>query len=111
MPNAPTEDLQVENETAEPYRGVMIFRTLQRGYIVYKGGQSKRSYPAQYFYAILNDFSAPSPGKARAKDHKSAKERLLVAHDLEGVRALIDAEAPGTGLIVAPTEQQIGAAV
>lgn len=109
MPNTPEDDLQVENETAEPYRGVMIFRTLQRGVIVYKNGRSKRSYPAQTFYAILNDFAAPSPGKARAKNSKSAKERLLVGTDIENVRALIDREAPGTGLIVAPTEQQIAA--
>jgi hypothetical protein len=106
MPNTPEEDLQVENETAEPYRGVMIFRTLQRGRIVYKGGQSKKTYPPQTFYAIADSYTMPGAfhGKKQAKDRKSADETLLVGMDLEAVRALIDQHAPGTGLVVAPTE-------
>lgn len=101
MPNTPTEDIQVENETVEPYRGVMIFRTLQRGIIVADGEQSKRSFPAQTFYASLNDKQLP-------KGYDG--EKLFVAMDVEGVRGLLDQAVPGSGLIVARQEEDKKAA-
>jgi hypothetical protein len=106
VPNTPTEDIQVENETAETYRGVQIFRTLQRGVIVYAGGQSKKSYPAQTFYAMLpEDMKKGTVGK-----EKTPKQKLFVSHTIENVRALIDQHAPGTSLVIAPAEAQTAGA-
>ncbi len=92
MPNTPTEDLQVENETVEPYRGVMIFRTLQRGKIVGPHSTSTKSFGPQTFYATLTEKQTP-------KGYSGSD--ILVSGDVEGVRALLDAAVPGQGLIVA----------
>jgi hypothetical protein len=102
MPNTPTEDIQVENETVEPYRGVMIFRTLQRGVIVgLDGEKSKRSFGPQTFYALLDKKQLPEGSNA---------ETLLVGTDVENVRALIDQSVPGTGLITARQQDSAKAA-
>lgn len=90
MPNQPTADIEVENETVEPYRGVMIFRTLQRGTVV-TADETSKSFPRQTFYACLSKGQVP-------ENHKGT--RILAYHDVEGVRALIDRAVPGTGLIV-----------
>jgi hypothetical protein len=91
MPNTPESDLQVENETVEPYRGVMIFRTLQTGKIVGPDGSAtSKPFPPQTFYATLTE-------KQRPKTEES--KGLYVSRDVEGVRALIDSAVPGTGLI------------
>lgn len=97
MGNRPTEDIQVANETVEFYRGITIFRTLERGTIAFKGGETKKSYPAQTFYALAQ--KAAMPG---AFEDNKGEERALVGSDVENVRALIDRYNPGTGIINAP---------
>ena len=99
MPNTPESDLQVENETVEPYRGVMIFRTLQTGKIVGPDGKATtKPFPPQTFYAMLTDDQLPKSYDGTG---------LFVSRDVEGVRALIDGAVPGTGLIgsVHPSRQ------
>jgi hypothetical protein len=91
MPNQPTADIQVENETVEPYRGVMIFRTLQRGTVV-TDEETSRSFPPQTFYAMLTEGQLP--------EGYSGKTKIFASHDVEGVRSLLDSAVPGTGLIV-----------
>ena len=91
MPNRPDSDLQVENETVEPYRGIMIFRTLQTGQIVGPDGkQTAKVFPPQTFYAMLGEDQTPKSYDGTG---------LFVSRDVEGVRALIDSAVPGTGLI------------
>lgn len=90
MANDPTGDIQVENETVEPYRGIMIFRTLQRGFIVAEGETTKKSFPAQTFYTSLNDRQLP-------KGYSG--EKIFVGMDVEAVRAMLDGAVPGQGLI------------
>lgn len=97
MPNTPEADLQVESETVEPYRGVIIFRTLQRGRIVAEGETTKKSFPAQTFYASLNDKQLP---KGYSGEH------IFVGMDVEAVRAMIDAAVPGIGLIGTRDEKE-----
>jgi exonuclease III len=89
MPNQ-SSDIQVENETVEPYRGIMIFRTLQAGKIVTED-ETTKEFPKQTFYATLTKGQLP-------EGHSGTK--IFVSHDVEGVRAQLDAAAPGTGLIV-----------
>lgn len=84
---------QVSNETVEPYREVMIFRTLVEGDIVCDG-QSFKNAPPQTFYAIVTKQGMPD---AFADDYKSDGERLLVGRDVEAVRAQIDRYAPRGG--------------
>ncbi len=91
MPNTPESDLQVENETVEPYRGIMIFRTLQNGKVVGPHSTSTRVFPRQTYYATLDKNQAP----------KYDGSDILAYGDVEGVRALIDAAVPGQGLIAA----------
>lgn len=97
MPNTPEADLQVENETVEPYRGIIIFRTLQRGVIVGPGGErSKRSFPPQTFYATLEDEQLP-------KGYDG--EHIFVAMDVEGVRSLLDQAVPGAPALIVARQQ------
>lgn len=93
MPNTDT-DLQVTSETVEPYRALMIFRTLHEGQIVFKGGKTK-IYPAQTFYCVVNNKQLPQAFGNNTK----GDQRAFVAFDLEGVKGLIDQYAPGTGNI------------
>lgn len=102
MGNKPEEDIQVENETVEPYRGIMIFRTLQKGEIVgLDGTKSVKAFPKQTFYALLDEKTIEAH---RSQANNAAKSGILVGGDVESVRFQIDQAVPGTGLIIGETE-------
>lgn len=89
-------NIQVENETVEPYRGIMIFRSLRQGEIV--AGSTRTPVTPQTFYTIVSKEQMPG-----AFEKSGESERALTGIDVEAVRALIDRFAPGTGLVQSGT--------